>query len=42
MNQYQPEYKALEYPEIARRIKKSEYAEALKLAKKHGPTCLAI
>jgi putative pyruvate formate lyase activating enzyme len=41
MNQYQPEYKALEYPEIARRIKKSEYAEALKLAKKYGLTRLA-
>ncbi len=41
MNQYQPEYKALEYPEIARRIKRSEYAEALKWAKKYGLTRLA-
>ena len=41
INQYQPEYKALEYPEIARRIKRSEYAEALKWAKKYGLTRLA-
>jgi putative pyruvate formate lyase activating enzyme len=41
MNQYQPEYKALEYPEIARRIKRSEYAETLKWAKKYGLTRLA-
>ena len=41
INQYQLEYKALEYPEIARRIKRSEYAEALKLAWKYGLTRLA-
>ncbi|NIO49669.1 MAG: radical SAM protein [Candidatus Aminicenantes bacterium] len=41
MNQYQPRYKASEYPEIARSIKRSEYNEALKWAKKYGLTHLA-
>jgi len=41
MDQYKPAYKALEYPKIARRIKRSEYAEAIKLAKKYGLTRLA-
>lgn len=36
MDQYRPEYKAGEYPEISRRIKRSEYQEALAWAKKHG------
>ncbi len=36
MRQYRPEYKAHEYPEIARRITKQEYNEALNLAKKYG------
>ena len=41
INKYRPEYKASEYPEIARRIKRSEYAEAIKWAKKYGLTRLA-
>jgi putative pyruvate formate lyase activating enzyme len=36
MNKYRPEYKASEYPEIARRVKRSEYNEAIKWAKKYG------
>jgi len=36
MRQYRPEYKAFDYPEIARRIKRSEYEEVLKWAKKYG------
>ena len=35
MDQYKPAYKAMEYPEIARGIKRSEYAEAIKWAKKY-------
>jgi putative pyruvate formate lyase activating enzyme len=38
MDQYRPGYKASEYPKIARRIKRSEYAEAIKWAKKYGLT----
>ncbi|MFQ6109632.1 MAG: radical SAM protein [Candidatus Aminicenantales bacterium] len=41
MSQYRPEYKAFDYPEIARRLKRSEYLEALKWAKKYGFTRLA-
>lgn len=41
MSQYRPEYKASEYPEIARRLKRSEYTEALKLARKYGLNRLA-
>lgn len=41
MAQYRPEYKASEYPEISRRIKSSEYAEAKKWAKKYGLNRLA-
>jgi putative pyruvate formate lyase activating enzyme len=41
INQYQPEYKALEYPEIARRVKRGEYNETLKWAKKYGLNRLA-
>ena len=41
MNKYRPEYKASEYPEIARRVKRSEYNEALKWAKKYGLNRLA-
>ena len=33
MDQYRPEYKAMEYEEINRRLKPSEYLQALKLAK---------
>lgn len=36
MSQYRPEYKASEYPEIARRIKRSEYDEVLRWASKYG------
>jgi putative pyruvate formate lyase activating enzyme len=36
MRQYKPEYKAGEYPEIARRITRQEYVEALNWAKKYG------
>jgi len=36
MGQYQPEYKAFDYPELARRLKRSEYTEALRLARKYG------
>ncbi len=40
MSQYRPEYKAPEYPEISRRLKRSEYAEALAWARKYGLTRL--
>ncbi len=40
MAQYKPEYKAFEYPELSRRIKRSEYAEVLRLARKYGLTRL--
>ncbi len=36
MGQYRPEYKAFDYPEISRRIKKNEYDEVLKWAKEYG------
>jgi putative pyruvate formate lyase activating enzyme len=36
MAQYKPEYKAFEYPELSRRIKRSEYAAALRMARKYG------
>lgn len=41
MSQYRPEYKAFEYPELSRRIKRSEYAAALQLARKYGLTRLS-
>lgn len=41
MRQYRPEHKAFEYPEIARRIKSSEYSETLEWAKKYGLNRLA-
>jgi len=41
MGQYRPEYKAFDYPKIARRLKRSEYTEALKWARKYGLTRLA-
>ncbi len=41
MDHYQPVYKALEYPKIARAIKRSEYTEAIKWAKKYGLTRVA-
>jgi len=42
MSQYRPMYKAFEYPEIARRITRKEYNEALKWAKEAGLTNLDI
>jgi len=36
MRQYRPEYKAFDYPEIARRITSKEYKEALDWAEKYG------
>lgn len=41
MNNYRPEYKASEFPKIARRIKRSEYTEAIKWAKKYSLNRLA-
>ncbi len=41
MRQYRPEYKAFDYPKIARRITRSEYSETLKWAKKYGLNRLA-
>ncbi len=41
MRQYRPEYKAFDYPELSRRIKISEYIEALQLARKYGLNRLA-
>ena len=36
MDQYYPCYKALQYPELSRRITKAEFERAIKLAKKFG------
>jgi putative pyruvate formate lyase activating enzyme len=36
MDQYRPEYRAHEYPEINRRITHKEYMEAIQLAKRYG------
>lgn len=41
MRQYRPEYKAFEYPELARRLKRSEYTKAIQLARKYGLNRLA-
>jgi putative pyruvate formate lyase activating enzyme len=41
MRQYRPEYKAFDYPELSRRIKRSEYTEAIQLARKYGLDRLA-
>ena len=41
MNNYRPDYKATEFPKIARRIKRSEYTEAIKWAKEYGLNRLA-
>ena len=40
MRQYRPEYKATEYPDIARQLKRQEYVEAHQWAKKLGLTRL--
>ncbi len=42
MSQYTPAYKAFDYPEIARRITREEYADALRWAKEAGLTNLDI
>jgi len=42
MPQYRPMYKAFEYPEIARRITRKEYNDAVKWAKEAGLTNLDI
>jgi putative pyruvate formate lyase activating enzyme len=42
MSQYRPMYKAFEYPEISRKITRSEYEEAVKTAKEAGLTNLDI
>jgi putative pyruvate formate lyase activating enzyme len=36
MAQYRPEYRAQDYPEIARRLTRNEYAEAREWAKRYG------
>jgi len=41
MRQYRPEYKAFDYPELSRRIKRIEYIEAIQLARKYGLNRLA-
>jgi len=41
MRQYRPEHKAMDYPEIARRLQNKEYAEALQWARNEGLTRLA-
>ena len=41
MRQYRPEYKAKEYPEIARQLKNHEYSEAVRWAREQGLTKLA-
>lgn len=41
MAQYRPEYKAFDYPELSRRLKRSEYREALRLARKYSLSRLA-
>jgi len=42
MSQYRPMYKAFEYPEIARRLTRQEYSEAVSWAKEAGLTNLDI
>jgi putative pyruvate formate lyase activating enzyme len=42
MSQYRPMYKAFAYPEIARRITRTEYREAVEHARKVGLTNLDI
>ena len=36
MEQYRPEFRADEYPEIDRRITRKEYLEAIQIAKQLG------
>ena len=42
MSQYRPMYRANKYPEIARRVKRTEYRDAVDWAKKAGLTNLEI
>ncbi len=42
MSQYRPAYKAFSYPEIARRITRKEYSDAIKWAKEFGLANLDI
>ncbi|MBN2289513.1 MAG: radical SAM protein [Candidatus Glassbacteria bacterium] len=42
MSQYRPAYKASKYPEISRRLTRSEYSEAVSLARQAGLTNLDI
>lgn len=42
MSQYRPMYRALDYPEIARRLTRQEYAEAVQWAREAGLTNLDI
>lgn len=42
MSQYTPTYKAFDYPEISRRITRTEYAEAVRWAREAGLTNLDI
>jgi putative pyruvate formate lyase activating enzyme len=42
MSQYRPMYKALDYPEIARRITREEYREAVRHARELGLTNLDV
>lgn len=42
MSQYRPVYKAVDYPEIARRIILEEYQEAVRCAREAGLTNLDI
>jgi putative pyruvate formate lyase activating enzyme len=42
MSQYRPEHKALDYPKIARRLKREEYEEAVGWARAAGLTNLDI
>ena len=41
MRQYRPEHKAMDYPEISRRLHTKEYTEALQWAREEGLTRLA-
>ncbi|UCF21496.1 MAG: radical SAM protein, partial [Gemmatimonadota bacterium] len=42
MSQYRPMYRAFDYPEIARRLTRAEYAEAVEYARQAGLTNLDI
>jgi putative pyruvate formate lyase activating enzyme len=42
MSQYRPEYKAFEYPDIARRLTRAEYSDAVQWARAAGLTNLDV